>query len=550
MNKNMELFREIFEKEYTWKEGYMRNVFRFGDKTAMISPETGETWTYSELNRDVNRLANALIADGVGHGDVVMYNMLNCPAFVFIYLASHKIGAVNCPINYRLSAGEAAITIQDSKPAVIIYGIEQRALMEQAIFMSGHTPKRVIAVDTTGVTYTGGSFTEYKDYVKNRPDSEPVIDYELNIYDETTRLYTSGTTGRPKGVPLTSINEVLSAHDIMIHFPLNHTDITMNTTPWFHRGGLHCAGPAPVFYAGAALVVMRTFDEETCLDWAEKYGLTFIVGVPTVLERLADAQERKERDLSHVRGIVTMGSPLEKNACIRYQKVLTPNIYNGYGTTETLWNTFLRPFDLPEMAGTAGAACVDDDVRVVKVFDDRRAEPYEEAAMDNTEVGEVIIKSPAKSAYCYYNNEAETEFKFYKDYMYTGDLGTWDENKYISIVGRKDDMIISSGENIYPAQVEEVLNLCDKVRDCIVTAAPDKERGQLVTAYIIKADDSLTVKEIDEFCRHSPMIANYKRPRYYRFVDEIPFNATGKKLHYKAKEMAAHDLEAGLLIRI
>ena len=154
-----------------------------------------------------------------------------------------------------------------------------------------------------------------------------------------------------------------------------------------------------------------------------------------------------------------MGSPLERSACIRYQKVLTPNIFNGYGTTETFWNTFLRPFDLPDNAGTAGASCVDDDVRVVRVYDDRRAEPNDLVAMDSTEVGEVIICSPAKSPYLYVNNEAETEKKYYKGFIYTNDLATWDKNQFVTIIGRKDDMIISSGENIYPTEVEAVLNL-------------------------------------------------------------------------------------------
>ena len=202
------------------------------------------------------------------------------------------------------------------------------------------------------------------------------------------------------------------------------------------------------------------------------------------------------------------------------------------------------------MAGTAGRACTDDDVRVVKVFDERNALPDELAAMDGNEVGEVIIKSHAKSSYFYYANDAETEKKFHDGFMYTGDLGVWDKNRFISIVGRKDDMIISGGENIYPAQVEETLNTHPKVADSIVTAVPDKVRGEIVTAYIVKADNSLTVSELEEFCKQSPMIANYKRPRYYRFVAEVPVNATGKKLHYKMKELAKDDLLNGLLIRV
>lgn len=445
-------------------------------------------------------------------------------------------------MSYRLSSGELAQALDDSTPKVLIFDPDMEDTVREALSLSSYKPERLIV--TGGISLDGA--ISYNEYTSSAPATEPENHIDYNIYDETVRLYTSGTTGRGKAVPLTSINEVLSAHDVMIHFPMSYKDITMNTTPWFHRGGLHCAGPCPTFYAGGALVIMRKFKPEQTLEYVEKYGITFIIGVPTVLEALADTQERKGYYIKTLKGIVTMGSPLERSACIRYQSVLTPNIFNGYGTTETFWNTFLRPFDLPENAGTAGASCVDDDVRVVKVYDGRRAEPDDLAKMDGDEIGEVIIKSPAKSPYRYANNPEETRRKYYKGFLYTNDLGTWDKNQFVTIVGRKDDMIISSGENIYPVQIEEVLNGHPKVKDCIVTSAPDKIRGQIVTAYIVSADDSLTAEELDAFCKESPYIANFKRPRYYRFVKQLPVSATGKKLHYKMKLLAESDLKNGL----
>lgn len=549
LQKNLSNFRDVFEREYTWIAGFMRNVYRYSKRTAMIFPITGESWTYDELNKTVNKLSNALLKDNIQKGEVVMYQLLNCPVFAFAYVAAHKVSAVNCPINYRLSAGEIAMNIDDSEPAVFIFDSEHAEVIEQAIKLSKHKPRRMIMTDIENKAKAPDWCIKFEDYISECADTEPEITWEYNIYDETTRLYTSGTTGKQKGVPITSINEVLSSHDVIIHFPLDQRDISMNTTPWFHRGGLHCAGPAPMFYVGGTIVIMPKFDAEVCLKYIEKYKLTFVVGVPAVLERLTAEQERQMRDLSSLRGIVTMGSPLERAACIKYQKVLTPNIFNGYGTTETFWNTFLRPFDLPEMAGTAGGSCLDDEVKVVKSYADRRAEPDDEAAKNGIEVGEVIIKTSAKSSNCYFNNDEETQSKFYKGYAYTGDLGTWDENNYISIKGRKDDMILSAGENIYPTQVEEVLSAFEKVADCIVTAVPDRARGELVTAYIVKADESLTYNELEQYCKQSPMLANYKRPRYYRFIAEVPRNATGKKLHNKAKEMAREDLQNGLLHR-
>ena len=543
-------FRNVFESEYTWLNGFMRNVYKFADKEAMFMPATEKSWTYGELNKEANKFANALSSDGVKHGDVVMYQLFNCPEFVFAYVATHKLGAVSCPMNFRLSSGEIALTIEDSMPSVFMYDASMDMVVSEALTMSKHKPNKVVVVNAPDNFVGDGYKVSYSEYIDGVDDTNPIPDKPLNIYDETTRLYTSGTTGRQKGVPLTSINEVLSAHDVMMHFPLSYTDKTMNTTPWFHRGGIHSGGLTPTLYAGGTIMILPKFDAKRCLEYTEKYNITFLIGVPTVLEQLAFEQERAGRDLSSLNGIVTMGSALERAACIKYQKLLTPNIFNGYGTTETFWNTFLRPGDLPEMAGTAGRSCTDDEVRVVKVYEDRKAEPDDEAAHDDTEVGEIIIKSPAKSAYMYYKNQEETERKFYKGYYYTNDLGTWDKKNFVSVVGRKDDMIISGGENIYPTQVEEVLNTHPKVSDCIVTSVPDKAYGELVTAYIVAKDKSLTVDELENFCRTSPMISKYKRPRYYRFVEEIPFNATGKKLHYKIKEIAKRDFMNGLLKHI
>lgn len=547
-HKRINMFKNSFEAEYTWLNGFMRNVRRFGNRQALFDPATGGSWSYAELNRTANKFANAILNKGIRKGQVVMFQLQNCPEFVFSYLACHKTGTVACPINFRLSSGELAKTIEDSIPEVFVYEASNTNVVAEALAISKHKPTTVIMVENSDASPIPNAIS-YNDFIKYSSEDDPVLNWSLSIYDETSRLYTSGTTGMPKGACLTSINEVLSAHDVMIHFPLSSEDKTMNTTPWFHRGGLHSGGLTPTLYAGGCVVILRKFDAVTALKYVEEYKLTFLIGVPNVLAVLTLEQEKNGFDLSTLRGIVTMGAPLERAACIQYQKVLTPNIFNGYGTTETFWNTFLRPSDLPAMAGTAGSSCADDDVRVVKVYDDRKADPDDLVAQDGKEVGEIIIKSHAKSSYFYYNNEAETEKKFSNGFIYTNDLGVWDKGHFVSVVGRKDDMIISGGENIYPTQIEEVLNTHPKVQDCIVTAVPDRVRGELVTAYIVKNDESLTVAELEDFCKNSNLIANYKRPRYYRFISAVPVNATGKKLHYKIKEIAKEDLLNGLLIR-
>lgn len=544
--KHIDTFKKSFEAEYTWLNGFMRNVERFGHHEALFCPETNRHWSYSELNIEANRFAHAILETGLKKGSVVMFQLINRPEFVFSYIACHKTGAVSCPINFRLSSGELAQLIDDSKPSIFIYEPMNKYSVEKALSITKHKPKIVIMADDDAEPLNGT--IKYSEFTANRSFENPIPHWQLSTFDETLRLYTSRAAGI-KGACITSINEVLSAHDVMIHFPFSSDDKSMHTTPWFHRGGIHAGGPTSTLYAGGSITIMRKFDPVTTLQYIEKYKLTFVIGVPNVLERLTEAQEREGHDLSSLRGIVTMGSPLERAACIKYQKVLTPYIFNGYGTTESFWNTFLKPNDLPAMAGTAGRSCTDDDVRVVKIFEDRRAEPDELIAKDGKEVGEIIIKSQAKSAYFYYDADNETERKFHNGFVYTNDLGTWDKNHFITVVGRKDDMIITGGENVYPVQVETVLNSHPKVADSIVTAVPDKVRGELVTAYIVKADDSLTVGELEDFCKNSHMIANYKRPRYYRFIANVPVNSTGKKQHYKMKELAKDDLINGLLIR-
>ena len=533
------MFRETFESRFTYLNGFLRNVSRFADRPAVFDPHSDRRWTYRELNCEVNRLAHALRADGVGKNDVVMFALLNSPEFVFFYLAAHKIGAIACPVNYRQGSGEIALVIDDSTPKVFVYDAEFGELSSRALEMCENRPAVELVVGAEEDAVLPAGRRRYEDYVFEQPETDPPIDFAPHIYDETTRLYTSGTTNRPKGVPINNINEVLSAHDVMMHFPLSPVDRTMNMTPWFHRGGIHSGGPCPTLYAGGEVVILRDFAPRTCLEYAEKYAISFLIGVPTIIAMLARTQERTPADLSALHGIVTMGAPFEKSACEKYMKLLTPNIFNGYGTTETFWNTFLRPFDLPDNAGSAGRSCTDDEVRLVALRPNgERSEPDETVPHDSETPGEIIISSPAKSAFCYFNNEEMTEKKFYKGWLYTGDVGTWDENEFVTVSGRRDDMIVSAGENIYPAQIEAVLNEHPKVAESAVIGIPDKLRGEVVAAYVVAKDPSLTIEELKDHCTHSPMLSSYKWPRAYHIVDELPHTATGKLMHYKLRSYA------------
>ncbi len=546
---NDAMFREQFEHGYTWLNGFARNVRRYAARPAILDPLTGRSWNYRQLNAEANRLAHALRRDGVGKNDVVMAALANCPELCFAYIGPRKVGGILNLANYNLSAGELALLIDHNRPKVLLYSASVVKMVAQAVSLAKYPPAKAVMADNLKDAPLPEGHICYEDYVRDQSEEDPEMDFVPHIYDEVLRLCTSGTTALPKSVPLNDINEVLSAHDIIMHFPLNCTDVTMNMTPWFHRGGCHCGGPCPTFYLGSSLVCMRSYGPSTALRWVEEYGITFLVGSPAALEMLARTQEKNNFDLSSLRGLVTMGAPLEKEACIRYLKVLTPNLFNGYGTTESLWNSFLRPYDLPQAAGSVGGSCIDDEVRVVRAVEGGKAEPDELVAQDGKTVGEVILCSPGKCSYSYYNNPEMEQEKFYKGWMYTGDLGTWDENWVVTINGRKDDMIVCAGENIYPTQVEEALSGFDRVADSIVTCVPDKVRGQAVVAYVIAADEDLTEKDVAAYCQSCNMLSVYKCPRWYRIVKELPYTATGKKMHFAAKQQAAQDLADGLLVR-
>lgn len=522
-------YRDAFDNNFSYLAGFWRNVRRYGDRPALIDPGlTGpaRSWTYAELAEVVAELAQGLADRGVQTGDVVTFQLYNCPEFVQLYLAAEQLGAIASPINFRFSPGETAHVLDDSLPKVLVYDGAQSDATRVALQLAEHRPAVLIEVDQE----VGIDGAESFETVFARPGIR-APQGDLTAWDETLRLYTSGTTGMPKGVSLNNATEVLTAHDVIMHFPLSPQDRTLNMTPWFHRGGISAGGPQPVLYAGAASVVMRQFDPDAVLDLVQTEGLTYLIGAPTNLGMLATAQESCPRDLSSLRGIVTMGAPLERAACLRFQSVLTPRIFNGYGTTEAFWNTFLRPADLPAHAGSAGQACTDDDVRVVNIYEDHPAAPDDLAPQDGSTTGEVIMRS-LKSGYAYLNNPEEQQAKFRDGWLYSGDIGSWDADEFVTVVGRKDDMIISGGENVHPVQVEEVLNSHPSVADAVVVGLPDERWGEIVVAYVQTRDTELTASELDKHCLASPMLADFKRPRRYRFVEDLPRTATGKKMHY------------------
>ena len=543
-------FRQVFEQHFTYASAVERNTHRYAKRTAITDSTTGESWTYAQLGEVAGALVAGLEARGIGVGDIVGYQLMNRPEFAFLYVAAQGLRAVSSPLNFRLAPAETAHILTESKPKVFVYEAAAAADVRTALTLTAFVPEVLVSVGDGELLPGAIPFSEL--LVQGAPSFR--APEGGSVWDETSRLYTSGTTGMPKSVPLTSLNEVLTAHDAIMQFPLGPTDKTMNMSPWFHRGGNYCAGPNTAFYVGSEVVTLPQFEPGLVLDLVERHGLTYVVGAPTNLERLADAQEAAPRDLSSLSGIVTMGAPLERAAALRYQHTLTPRIANGYGTTEAFWNTYLRPDDLPGAAGAAGRACLDDDVVVVNVYADRMADAGDTVPKDGATVGEVIMRS-VKSGYAYMHNPEEQAKKFRDGWVYPGDLATWDDDEIVTVVGRKDDMIISGGENVHPVQIEEVLAGHPGVADSIVTGLPDAEWGEVVVAYVKRRPGQLenpdeAAADLDRFCRDSVALARFKRPRRYAFVDDLPYTATGKKQHFLVKRRAPEDAAAGAFVTV
>ncbi|HEY4269274.1 MAG TPA: AMP-binding protein [Galbitalea sp.] len=541
--------KNVFESHFTYAAGVERNIHRYAGQLALTDSDTGQTWTYREFGAVAGQLVEGLRQHGVGVGDIVAYQLMNRPEFAFLYVAAQGLRAVSSPMNFRLAPAEIAFILNDSRPAIFFYDAADSETIAKALDLSEFAPPVIVAVgDGTPVA---GSLAWTDLLVAGAPSFRAPAD--ASTWDETSRLYTSGTTGMPKAVPLTSLNEVLTAHDVIMHMSLVPGDKTMNMSPWFHRGGNYCAGPNTMLYVGGSVVTFPRFDPNRMLDLIESESLSYIIGAPTNLERLAEAQEANARDLSSLKGIVTMGAPFERTAALRYQRILHPRIANGYGTTEAFWNTFLRPEDLTSAAGAAGRACIDDDVVVVKVYPDRLASPDDLVARDGHEIGEVIVRS-SKSGHAYMHNPQEQAKKFHDGWLYAGDLASWTDDEMITVIGRKDDMIISGGENVHPVQVEALLAEYPGVADSIVVGMPHPEWGELVVAYVQRKpgqleDAAAAASALDTFCKDSDALADYKRPRQYAFVDELPYTATGKKQHFKMKDQSTADDAAGVFVR-
>jgi len=486
----------------------------------------GKAWTYSELNARTNKLANGLLNMGLRKGDRVAVMLYNCAEFVEIYCAFAKAGLVVTPVSWRYVEKEIEYVVDDSDAKAMIISKEFVDTINQLRpkFQKIDSKNYILVSETTSEGYIN-----YEDLIANSPERKP--DVKVDSKDTWAQIYTSGTTGFPKGVVRS--HESYAAFFLVnaVDFGFSEKDNGMIIMPLFHVNSTFYGLLFP--YIGASLFVGRDkgFDPEELLSIVDREKITFISLIPTHYSLILEVpQETRRRfDTNSLRKLLCSSAPARSKIKRRILKCFPGvELYEAYGSTEAGLVTILKPEDQLRKIGSMGRECLGVDL--IKLLDENGRE------VGIGEIGELYSKGPMM--FDEYNELPEkTEASFRGEFFSAGDLVRRDEEGYYYIVDRKDNMIITGGEHVYPSEVEEVISQHLKVRDVAVVGLPDDKWGEAVTAVVVlKKGKTATSEEIIEWCRGK--MAGYKKPKRVIFISysEMPRTATGKILHRELRE--------------
>ena len=491
----------------------------------------GERLTYTQISQRVNKLASALVKLGIKRGDRVALLQVNCPACLETYFAVAKMGAIYVPLNFRAKEDELSYMLEHSEAQVLLIG--QRYLdMVRAILSKLPKIKHCISLDEKV-----SDMYLYEDLINSASDDEVVID--IGDEDVTILMYTAGTTGRPKGVPLRHsgfVSYVMSNVD-----PANPDMEERNllTVPLYHVAGIQAMLAA--IYGGRTLVMMRQFEVIDWMKTVQQEHATRAMLVPTMLKMVVDNPDFSKFNLKSLKVITYGAAPMPFEVITKAMKMLPwARFINAFGQTETASTiTALGPEDhiiegteeqkqkkLKRLASSIGKPLADVEVKIL-------GENGE--SLPPGQLGDIVAKGPRIMS-GYWQDEEKTKKAFTPDgWLITSDRGWMDEDGYIYLAGRGDDMIIRAGENISPEEVENALYSHPKVEEAAVIGVPDPEWGQIPKAIVVlKKGQTATEAEIMEHCRVK--LASFKRPRSVVFVNELPRNTMGKILKKKLRE--------------
>ena len=493
------------------------------DRTAMAFE--GKRVSYGDLSDRANRLANALIGFGVGKGDMVAALQVNCSEFVETYFAAAKIGAIFVPLNFRAKSDELSYMISNCEAKALFFGERYLDMVTSFRPQCPHT-KHFICYESKPA-----DMLAYSEVLAAASPEE--VFTEIDDDDVTILMYTAGTTGRPKAVPLTHNSFSTYVLNNVTPVDLETEETNILTVPLYHVAGVQAVMAA--IYGGRTLAMMRQFEAKEWLNTVQQEKANRAMLVPTMLKRVIDDPDLDKYDLSSLR-VITYGAAPMPFEVIKKAIELFPGVMfiNAFGQTETASTiTLLGPEDhvitgteeekakkLKRLQSSIGRPM--DDVEIKIVDDDLKEVP-------TGEVGEIIARGPRIMSGYWKDAEKTAKALTPDGWLRTSDKGYVDDEGYIYLAGRGDDMIIRGGENISPEEVENVLYAHPKVDEAAVIGVPDPDWGQEPKAIVVlKEGETATADEIMEFCRQK--LSSFKRPRYIAFVDELPRTSTGKVL--------------------
>jgi fatty-acyl-CoA synthase len=465
--------------------------------------------SYGELAAAVDGVARGLVRAGVRHGDRVAGLLANSPEFLITLMACTRIGAIFVPLNTRLASAEILYILQDSMPELLV---AHEQLLPAIDPISDVLPvRRVVQV--------GGSprpgLMAFEDLQDASPTTLPL---PPDPQEAALMMYTSGTTGRPKGALLTHNNLLWNNMQLLVELSVGADDVGFNAAPLFHIGGLNVL-TGPLLYCGGTNVLEDRFDPARALEVMERENVTCSFAVPAMWSAIARVPDFDRYDLSRMRCLVSGGAPCPLPLIEFFRERGLP-FQEGFGMTETApIVAVLKQEDVVRKAGSIGKPALHVDARVFDA-NDQEVEPGV--------VGELVVRGP-NVMLGYWNQPEATAEAVRGGWFHTGDLARRDEEGYLFIVDRKKDMVITGGENVYPVEVEQVLVRHPRVLDVAVFGVPDAKWGERVVAAVVTRDgEPLSLDEVDAFCRGK--LARFKVPGAVYGVPELPRNATGKVL--------------------
>ena len=474
--------------------------------------------TYEELNIYSNQIANGLISLGCKPDSRIAYYGKNSDYFFEFLIGTLKSNTVAVGVNWRLAPPEVSYVLNDSKSEVLFVGEEFYPIIDQ-ILEDLPNVKKVIAVD--------GNHTKYEDFISWRDSQESAsTGLKSSDQDDILQLYTSGTTGHPKGVQLTNRNFAAANESIDGIVPFEEGTTNLVCMPGYHVAGTNWGIWGYIF--GCRNIIIADIDPGLILELIEQEKIRSTLFVPAVILFLISHPNALSTDFSSLNFVLYGASPIADDTIIKAKEIMQCDLYQVYGLTETTGAiTIMMPEDHDPKRGklrSCGKALKGVELKVV---DENGKE------LKTGEIGQVISKSDLNMK-GYWNKPDATKESIVDGWFYSGDAGYFDEENYLFIHDRVKDMIVSGGENIYPAEVENALMSHEKILDAAVVGIPDEKWGEAVKAFVVLSDSSLDEDQIISYTRTK--IAGYKCPRSINFISELPRNPSGKILRRELRD--------------